>query len=141
MLFWEGWLSVLASVLQAASPPKAREPWKPRPGDGISSNWLIAELTHRQAHELKLQRLLASVLRPLAAMSLSPPGAPPTSPSTVTSTDVSLSLSLMSARGPAIVNGEGSNPRKLTKYHVREIGRPPASATVARAEAATAVTS
>ena len=26
-----------------------REPWKPRPGDGISSNWLIAELTHRQA--------------------------------------------------------------------------------------------
>ena len=27
-----------------------REPWKPRPGDGISSNWLIAELTHRQAH-------------------------------------------------------------------------------------------
>ena len=37
----------LSSVLQAASPPKAREPWKPRPGDGISSNWLIAELTHR----------------------------------------------------------------------------------------------
>ena len=46
---------LLASVLQAASPPKAREPWKPRPGDGISSNWLIAELTHRQAHGLKLQ--------------------------------------------------------------------------------------
>ena len=23
-----------------------REPWKPQPGDGISSNWLIAELTH-----------------------------------------------------------------------------------------------
>ena len=39
---------LLASVLQAAS-PSAREPWKPRPGDGISSNWLIAELTHRQA--------------------------------------------------------------------------------------------
>ena len=47
-------LMLLASVLQAASPPKAREPWKPRPGDGISSNWLIAELTHRQAHESKL---------------------------------------------------------------------------------------
>ena len=36
---------LLASVLQAASPPKAREPWKPRPGDGVSSNWLIAEMT------------------------------------------------------------------------------------------------
>ena len=36
----------LPSVLQAAS--------RPRPGDGISSNWLIAELTHRQAHGLKL---------------------------------------------------------------------------------------
>ena len=45
------------SVLPAASPrfPKAREPWKPRPGDGISPDWLIAELTHRQAHGLKLQ--------------------------------------------------------------------------------------
>ena len=44
----------MPSVLpvQAAS---LREHWKPRPGDGISSDWLIAELTHRQAHGLKLQ--------------------------------------------------------------------------------------
>ena len=34
--------------------PLAHEPWKPRPGDDISSNWLIAELTHRQAHGLEL---------------------------------------------------------------------------------------
>ena len=47
----------MPGVLPAASPrfPKAREPWKPRPGDGISPDWLIAELTHRQAHGLKLQ--------------------------------------------------------------------------------------
>ena len=44
----------MPSVLQAAS-PLAREPWKPRPGDGISSTWLIAELTHRQAHGLDSQ--------------------------------------------------------------------------------------
>ena len=30
------------------------EPWKPRPGDGISSNWLIAELTHRLPDRPKL---------------------------------------------------------------------------------------
>ena len=48
-------LFLLASVLQAASPPKAREPWKPRPGDGISSNWLIAELTHHLPDRPKLR--------------------------------------------------------------------------------------
>ena len=46
----------MPGVLQAASPrfPSA-ESWKPRPGDGISPDWLIAELTHRQAHGLILQ--------------------------------------------------------------------------------------
>ena len=41
----------MPSVLQAAS---LREPGA-QDGDGISSDWLIAELTHRQAHGLKLQ--------------------------------------------------------------------------------------
>ena len=44
--------------VQAASSRDFAKPWKPRPGDGISSDWLIAELTHRQAREargLKLQ--------------------------------------------------------------------------------------
>ena len=37
----------IPSVLRAASADfLKREPWKPQPGDGISSNWLIAELTH-----------------------------------------------------------------------------------------------
>ena len=35
---------------RSASIALSAERWKPRPGDGISSNWLIAELTHRQAH-------------------------------------------------------------------------------------------
>ena len=39
---------LFASVLQAASIQAA-------PGDGISSTWLIAELTHRQAHGLDSQ--------------------------------------------------------------------------------------
>ena len=45
--------SVLPEV-QAASPrfPSA-EFWKPRPGGGISSDWLIAELTHHQAQTRK----------------------------------------------------------------------------------------
>ena len=33
---------------------KTREPWKPQPGDGISSNWLIAELTHHLPDRPKL---------------------------------------------------------------------------------------
>ena len=48
---------LLASVLRplARGISQTREPWKPQPGDGISSNWLIAELT-----------FLASMSRPLA---------------------------------------------------------------------------
>jgi hypothetical protein len=45
-LVWLDCLLLLGipSVLQAASARdfrETREPWKPRPGDGISSNWLI----------------------------------------------------------------------------------------------------
>ena len=43
-------MASLVSYRPLARGLSAREPWKPRPGDGISSNWLIAELTHRQAH-------------------------------------------------------------------------------------------
>ena len=40
--------AMMPSVLQALARgiSQTREPWKPQPGDGISSNWLIAELTH-----------------------------------------------------------------------------------------------
>ena len=37
--------------VQAASSRDFAKPWKPRPGDGISSGWLIAELTHYQGLE------------------------------------------------------------------------------------------
>jgi len=40
----------------------------------------------------------------------------------------------------AVVNGEGQE-KELTKYHVRETRKAPASAAVARQVAATAVTS
>ena len=47
------------------------------PGDGISSDWLIAELTHRQAHGLKLQyrsRPRADTHVPLGLGALAPWG-------------------------------------------------------------------
>ncbi len=34
--------------------PLAREPWRPSPGADISSNWVIAGLSHLQAHGLEL---------------------------------------------------------------------------------------
>ena len=37
-----GMPSVLTALARGIS--QTREPWKPQPGDGISSNWLIAEL-------------------------------------------------------------------------------------------------
>ena len=45
---------LFASVLPEVQ-AEPSEPWKPRPGDGISSTWLIAELTHRQAYGLDSQ--------------------------------------------------------------------------------------
>ena len=51
-----GWIACLLVSYRplARGIPKTREPWKPRPGDGISSNWLIAELTHHLPDRPKL---------------------------------------------------------------------------------------
>ena len=46
-------LALLVSYTPLAATMRG-EPWKPRPGDGISSNWLIAELTHHLPGRPKL---------------------------------------------------------------------------------------